>query len=682
MTLVVNSIPAKRGQWTVISLADGSSVKVELCGDEFSKYYCSADGECYVAAGGGVYKKADLAAVQAKGAVHRARTNARMAAKAKRRVAGADNAIAGEKKGLIILVQFSDTKFKTEHDSTFYNRVANEEGFTTSDGFHGSVCDYFRDQSLGCFNLTFDVAGPVTMPNGYAYYGANTSEYGDDYIGELVAYACQQVDSGIDFSDYDWDEDGEAEEVFILYAGLGEANGGNANTIWPHMWYLSENDYGKAITLDGTKIDCYACSCELAAGNVVDGIGTFCHEFSHCLGFPDMYDTGGSGNFGMDMWSLMDYGSYNDDGFTPSGYTAYERWAAGWITPVELTADMEVTGLKTVPNGGDAYIIYNDADSDEVMMFENRQQEGWDAAQYGSGLMAYHVDYDEDAWYYNEVNNEANRQRITIFPADGTFTTTQKGLAGDPFPYNENNEFSKSASVKPVWYNENAAGSLYAEFALTGIAKNDDGTVDFKFSAATDVPTSEMFYESFDMNASAGGNDGTNTTSSQAKPKFDNDGWDYNYSYGACQCVKIGSKKNNGWMLSPEIAVGQGDALTWRVLAFNNDEPTMEVSFIDSDTGTETLLKSESLSGTEWTDYAVAFTFGGKGNIKFASYERMFLDEVKVSRPQSTAIKAVETVDGKLSDSRIYSIDGRYMGKELGRLGNGLYIVDGQKVIK
>lgn len=81
---------------------------------------------------------------------------------------------------------------------------------------------------------------------------------------------------------------------------------------------------GQSLTLDGVKINSYACSAELS-NTGIDGIGTICHEFSHCLGYPDLYDTDYTGNFGMSSFDLMDYGGYNGDGFCPAGYTAYEN---------------------------------------------------------------------------------------------------------------------------------------------------------------------------------------------------------------------------------------------------------------------------------------------------------------------------------------------------------------------
>ena len=79
---------------------------------------------------------------------------------------------------------------------------------------------------------------------------------------------------------------------------------------------------------DGVTIDKYAVFNELSGSNTnnIDGIGTVCHEFSHCLGLPDFYETTYTyGYYGMGSWSLMCSGSYNNDGYTPIGYSAYEK---------------------------------------------------------------------------------------------------------------------------------------------------------------------------------------------------------------------------------------------------------------------------------------------------------------------------------------------------------------------
>jgi len=697
------AVPAKRGLWKTLTLADGSTVRAELCGDEHGRYYRSADGTCYSASSEGTYQRVDEAAVAVKAKARRARQKARMRRKNRTSVAGTQTAIMGEKKGLIILVQFSDTKFEAEHNNAFYQRVANEKGFTSEDGFVGSVADYFRDQSLGQFELTFDVVGPVTLNKQASYYGANDTTNYDEKAHYMVIEACQAVASQVDFSKYDWNNDGEAEEVFVLYAGLGEANGGEEDTVWPHMWYISYSDYRQPLTFNGTRVDCYACSSELAVGGneffdttQVDGIGTFCHEFSHCLGFPDVYDTSGNDNFGMSTWSLMDYGSYNNDGFTPSGYTAYERWVAGWITPVELTEDTEVSALKAVKDGGSAYIAYNDANHDEVIMWENRPQKDWDAEQYGSGLLIYHIDYDEEAWYMNEVNNDADRQRITIYPADNDasmyeietyegedyYSFDEESLKGDPFPYKNVNKFGAMANIKASWYNNTTAGNKAVGFSLTNITKDSEGLIGFKFRSGSATSTDHVFYESFDKNEGKGGNDGENTSNSRGNPMFDLDGWTYNWCYRAAQCVRISKSNANGYLLSPEVTVSQGDVISWRSLAYGDDKSIVTVTFINSSTNAETTLLRTDLNETDWQEFEVKLTFGARGKFKFESAKRQFLDEVMLKKPTTSGIEADFATETSGKHNRIYSVDGRYMGTDLNALGRGIYIINGKKVVK
>ena len=223
----------------------------------------------------------------------------------------------------------------------------------------------------------------------------------------MVIEACKKADSSVNFADYDWDGDGYVDQVYVVYAGKGEADGGASTTIWPHEWSLSSASYygdgSGTLTLDGVKIDTYACGGELnGSTGTIAGIGTMCHEFSHCLGYPDFYDTDYSGGQGMGEWDLMDSGSYNgkwngghsdwpemNAGYEPAGYTAFERWCAGWIEPIVLSDPQKITNMKPmggtqeggIVDHGDAYVIYMPGSKKtiegEYYMLENRQQAGW-----------------------------------------------------------------------------------------------------------------------------------------------------------------------------------------------------------------------------------------------------------------------------------------------------------------
>ena len=82
-----------------------------------------------------------------------------------------------------------------------------------------------------------------------SYYGAN-DDFGQDMRPhEMVIEACSLLDSEIEFSEYDRDGDGVIDNVFVFYAGKGEATGGGADSIWPHSSKISDLTTGKVSRL-------------------------------------------------------------------------------------------------------------------------------------------------------------------------------------------------------------------------------------------------------------------------------------------------------------------------------------------------------------------------------------------------------------------------------------------------
>lgn len=422
----------------------------------------------------------------------------------------------GKKKGLVILVDFADLKMDRSNPQNEFNMMFNKEGYNNNDHI-GSVHDYFYDQSYGQFDLSFDVVGPITMSKPYFYYGENDDLFSrnDIHIGEMVSEACILADKYVDFKDYDWDNDGEVEQVFLIYAGFGEASGGNSNTIWPHKFSLSgckNYDDGEGpLILDGVKIDIYACSCELAdnKGNTLMGIGTACHEFSHCLGLPDIYDVKYKGGFGMQKWDLMDAGSYNGpkhNGEVPVGYSAYERWMVGWLEPIELMSMSRITDMYDIGNSPTAYIIYNNNHQDEYFILENRQNERWfsniNSRNDCHGMLITHVDYLEAVWKSNKVNIIPRHQRLSLVPADNSYgelitnggskyyKLTDDELAGDLFPGIMNvREFTNISheDVGGRLFNKNTDGDYYLNKPITNI-KEKGGRISFDFMGGIFVP--------------------------------------------------------------------------------------------------------------------------------------------------------------------------------------------------
>lgn len=500
-----NAVPAKKLQ-KVITLANGTQVSVELRGDEYLSWWEGTDGTAYrtTATDENVFEAFDLEAQKPAAAARRARTEqgrvARLA-RVKNSLKGADDKMRGlggdhitykgVKKGLVVLVDFKNKKFADGHDLEYYKNVINGKDFSDEEeGYVGSVRDYFLAQSNGQFELDFDVVGPVTMSKNYGYYGNDGAYQKDEKVYEMIKEACDGIKDQVNLKNYDWDGDGEADQVFFLYAGLGQASGGSAGTIWPHESELRYWPCG-VLSYPTGKINTYACANELqpetqgSSRYISAGIGTICHEFSHCLGFADMYDTTGGGGYGMSVFDVMDQGSYNGNGFVPCNYTAFERIYAGWVEAIELIDPATVKDMKSVSDYGRPFIMYNYKNTNEYFLLENRQNTGWDKGLYGSnGLLIVHVNYVPSRWANNSVNSSAEKiQCCTVVNADGSRENTQYSLQGDLYPYEVkgvtmNDEFTDYSEPAAKLYNKNSDNSYALGIPITKI-KRSKGSVSF-----------------------------------------------------------------------------------------------------------------------------------------------------------------------------------------------------------
>ncbi len=723
---VLWAVPVKKNVNRSVVLEDGTAIVVTLAGDEYAHWWEDAGGNIYTVDADGNAAKMSASEFEAMKAKGNSRKAARNASRQKRiaRKSADKTKYTGTKHGLVILVNFLNKSLTSSAAQADFDDMFNKEGYSEN-GHIGSVADYFHDQSYGQLDIVFDVAGPVTVSQNYAYYGQNDRWYGQDtYPCTMVTEACRLVDDMVDFSLYDWTGDGEVDQVFIVYAGYGENAGGGDDTIWPHEWALSEGKaYGDgegAITLDGVTIDTYAVTCELSGsrGSVLAGIGTACHEFSHCLGYPDFYDTSYSGGWGMQAWDLLDYGAYNGPqgiGEVPAGYTAYERWQAGWLEPTALSDGMEVDSLQPLGSSPDAYILYNDNYPDEYYILENRQADRWfsyvDEYSAPSGMLVTHVDYDKTAWESNLPNNDANHQRMTVIQANnqkGTYSSqyssysiTKSQYAGHLYPYNANDSLTRYSTPAATLYNANTDGTKYMDKGIYDVKKNADGTMSFSCGSKTvadegddgeygdgedgeddteqtEQPSGDVvFYESFDQCNGRGGNDGKwSNIMTVAELLPDNDGWVSSNGYGAYKCARFGTSTYAGTVDSPAFTL-YGDAeLTFKIGAWDNrtERNTVDV-YYDA-----VRIKYLTVSKGDWTEVSIPISGSGTMGVSFIGDGRFFLDEVKVTKTAADGIKDV-SVSAK-TPGRVYSISGQYLGTDVNAMPAGVYIVNNKKVIR
>lgn len=380
---------------------------------------------------------------------------------------------------LVLLVQFQDATFTLSKD--FHQRMMNEKGFS-DDGATGSAHDYFDAQSGGRFDPQFDVVGPVTLDHSESYYGADDTFKGNDYnAGYMISDACQKAQNmGVDFSKYDYDNDGSVDMVYVIYAGYGQNAGAPSTTIWPHKYSLSELNI--SLQLNGKTIDTYACSAELFgnSGTSSAGVGTVCHEFGHVLGFADHYNTTNSQEYKLGSYDIMDYGSYNNNSHTPPSYNAFERMTLGWMTPDELTKPADEVTLANIATDNKAYILTT-ANEDEFFLLENRQMTGWDAYLPASGLMITHVDYVKSLWQSNTVNNVTAHPHFYLVNADNeagyNVLLNNESENNDLYPIAKNNRFADNSTPASITW----TGATLDKW-VTNI-KNAASVVSFKFMA-------------------------------------------------------------------------------------------------------------------------------------------------------------------------------------------------------
>lgn len=517
----VVAVPAQ-SVWRTFTQSDGTTITVRLCGDENMHYYLTEDGVpllrdangdfCYADALGFSLKSSGVVAheqarrspqerrqVSSLASVEAvAKRSARAAYVAKRRASSrtATRALAdgSEHRGLVVMMEFPDKRFYDADANGVWGDILNKEGFNDF-GANGSVSDYFADQSAGLFNLKFDIIGPVMAKHNRNYYGADYSGTSRDsigmidiHVGELVVEACDAAKAaGVNFRDYDWDGDGEVDQVFVLYAGGGQASTGNPTSfIWPHEYYVSAyRQWPDGYEVDGVKIDTYACGCELYGIETynrgeLSGLGTFCHEFSHCLGLPDFYNTTGGDDM-LGDWDLLSSGCYNANGWCPPNYTIHEKELSGWAQAVELTEPTTVSELLPMSDGGTAYKVRNDCygDVDEYYLLENRRKTGWDAYVPGNGLIVMHVDYDADKWYYNSVNDDEDHFGVAIIPASGIYDPNSSRVT---YPYNRRDSLTDNSRPAATVFNTNVRGTKFMGKPITHIKRDDaSGEVSFDF---------------------------------------------------------------------------------------------------------------------------------------------------------------------------------------------------------
>lgn len=421
---------------------------------------------------------------------------------------------------LVILINYGgdNVMFSMDDPKATYNSLFNETGYNQRNGV-GCVAEYLRDQSNGKFNVVFDVFGPYTVSEKAQPYenpDSNTKNYQSQAKNDAVRMLFAEYPN-MDFSPYDWNNDGAIEQVIFIHAGYT----GNVSTTYGYVW-PSSGDISPVITTpDGKKINYHSSSAELwpSKNPTSCGLGTICHEYLHCFGLPDIYPVPSWTYSAVDEWDLMDGGNFTNYGWCPPNLSPLEKMLLGWLTPVELTAPTSVVDLKPVADGGVVYQVKH-TDS-EYLLLENRQWSGWDLGLPGKGLVIYHVNYNAKRWENNNLNGTKNapfnyslvhadnmdyNAWVSFVKDNGLSHYANKPwlnslyLSGSPYPYVADGETLDSLTDTSVpaakMITMNDEGSYMLSKPITHIKMSEEGLVSFDFMGG-DPTSTDMIRASF-----------------------------------------------------------------------------------------------------------------------------------------------------------------------------------------
>jgi M6 family metalloprotease-like protein len=493
------AVPAKPGIIT-LKQPDGSVLKVRLRGDENYHYYETLDGERIESTVDGrrsiVNTQQNVAgeSYNSKKRIHPAIKNPHFSLSASQSssyVSHSQRAPHQAERGLVILVEFADVSFvKTKQN---FDDLLHKEGYNYN-GATGSARDYFRDASNGKYVPRFDLYGPYKLPQTMEYYGQNDYQgldlHPDQMVVDAVAMLVADATANVNIADYDTDNDGNIDNIFIYYAGYGENEGAHENTIWPHAWEVYQSNVTGQLVYSGKCIKGYACTSELqgSSGSTICGIGTFCHEFSHVLGLPDYYLTTTEPvthqRLTPGAWSLMGYGNYLNNGNTPPNYSIYDKYYLGWVTPTVLA---ESQSLTLYADGETGYMLTRNEKhvdegayrTDTVYYLENRQLEGWDTYLPGHGMLIWQVIFDEKDWYNNCPNDYTPRYRLISALSTSSPYTTTKPKPEVPFPGSKNITQYTPFAHNGLYNIQETNGIITFDFTTTTVQSGvEDITID------------------------------------------------------------------------------------------------------------------------------------------------------------------------------------------------------------
>ncbi|GEM_PF-201611 len=279
----------------------------------------------------------------------------------------------------VVLVEFRDRFHEPLHKKERFAEMLFSKGTYSRapDGrrTYGSLRDYYRENSVGRFDVTGEVFDWVRVPENWAYYDEQDMGPGNGSKRTIFKDALKALEKREGKNPLEG-----FQGVVFIYAGDRQSYRGSQ--LWPHR---------SSIRIGKRSVPYYIVE---AGSREFASIGVHCHEFGHMLGLPDFYGYGH--RTGVGKFCTMAIGHL---GAPPSGkdrpfhLCAFCKEQLGWLEPVVVRPrDMQHVILRPIEGSGvDALKILLDPGGAEYFLLEVRNRSGFDADFFRDGLLIWHV---------------------------------------------------------------------------------------------------------------------------------------------------------------------------------------------------------------------------------------------------------------------------------------------------
>ena len=220
----------------------------------------------------------------------------------------------GYLKVLVLCVRFSNHANRslptTEQLHVLFNGPAPDQALAPT----GSAKQFIQLNSHDSFEIDFDIMPWKTTDNTEGFYSFNKSGVTRDF-GQCTHSVMDQLEAdGVDFSEYDLNNDEKIDAIILLHSGYQAEIGSfdcytyasTINRIWSHAIPNPANPWKSSVS--GISLDNYAVGAALrgVCDNEIARLGVLVHEFLHLFGLPDLNDNSGEYiGHGLGHYSIM-----------------------------------------------------------------------------------------------------------------------------------------------------------------------------------------------------------------------------------------------------------------------------------------------------------------------------------------------------------------------------------------